>query len=884
MDALQQKIALNEPIDRPRLTQRFVDGLHHKLTLVEAPLGYGKTTLIRSWIDLLRGRGTPTEYISFEGTEHDSTRLLLQGLVRFGATVGFDDDPQPATSKAEAYAPEAQSLVENVAGLRRRCCLILDDFHEANQTCRQLVQSLLRQETDTLHLIIGTREHPGFPLTKLRMANKVTDFGLSDLRFDADEAAALFRGELSHEDVQTYLGRAEGWVAALHLLRQFGLRGQGTPPDFDQLSEFADYLNEQYFEQLAAPQQELLVRTAHVARVNGDLADHLTGKSDGWTQLSQLAAAHALIFEETDDGTPTYRYHQLLRDFLVARQRLMGEERLSALHAATSDWFRDRNDLVPAMRHACAAGQEDRAAQMLLDAGGVQFGMLRGAARLELCLDLLSATTIYETPRLLVARAYLFLKSGRIRDAADILRDVRAALGPDDRIFEREIILVEAHLRIYEDTPLSPRQTEALEHTIASTPATDPLMRGLLNNFLCMFLIEQGEFEKGLDTADSAMAFYRDIGADHLQFFMYLHISTILLEKGEVTKARALRDRAAEICVEQFSFDPSLRAISDVYQCEIAFEMGEIEGLTDRLVAALARIDRHEGWNMLYLAGYETCLGLMVSASAFEDAAELLENAGNMVVRRGIRLFGNQLRIMELDLAVQAGAHREADRLAQEVYRLRETRDVNMALRWRGRIRADLALARYEASTDRQSAARERLSRVAETCSAKGYERQYLRALVRKLVLEAQMQDAKAAEATLRTYLSKVADRNNFGAVMREPAEFAAAANWVVTECGLGRFDTGEIQLLAECLWRASGKPADRSANIMAELLTAKELEVLAELTKGHANKVIARNLQVSEPTVKFHLQNVYRKTGVNSRKLAIELAQKFGAHRSDAA
>ena len=325
-----------------------------------------------------------------------------------------------------------------------------------------------------------------------------------------------------------------------------------------------------------------------------------------------------------------------------------------------------------------------------------------------------------------------------------------------------------------------------------------------------------------------------------------------------------------------FSFDPSLRAIADIYICEIDLERGETDDLTHKLPHALARIDRHEGWNMLYLAGYETCLNLLVADGAFEDAAELLENAETMVARRGLKLFSNQLRVMELDLAIRAGAASEAGRLAGKVRDLLTSRQPDRSLRWRGRIRAELALARHEASTLQQGAALARLERLCIDCQEQGQKRMRLRALARKFILEAEMASADAATTSLKTFLTESCQSGAFGAVLREKAAFAEAARWIVTENGLGRFEPSQIRLLAEILWRVSGRVAGR-ANILAELLTAKEFEVLNELARGDANKVIARSLQITESTVKFHLQNVYGKIGVNSRKLAMEIANQNG-------
>lgn len=144
-------------------------------------------------------------------------------------------------------------------------------------------------------------------------------------------------------------------------------------------------------------------------------------------------------------------------------------------------------------------------------------------------------------------------------------------------------------------------------------------------------------------------------------------------------------------------------------------------------------------------------------------------------------------------------------------------------------------------------------------------------------VVHAQARAPERALASLKAFVALAAPKSSFGAVLRGGKQSAEAINWTISQNGLGQFSRQEIQYLSECLWRLSGRADPTSPNILRELLTEKEVDVFAELVKGHANKVIARSLDVSEPTVKFHLQNIFRKIGVNARKVAIEIGRQNG-------
>ncbi|KMW60273.1 Nitrate/nitrite response regulator protein [Candidatus Rhodobacter oscarellae] len=851
-----------ELIDRPRLNDKFRQGMSRQLTLVQAPLGFGKTTVIRRWIEMLQDAGLQSTYLSFELAGEDAEdmfRAALAGLCRDAGGRG-----------AGPARDGTRDIVGQVETVQSRVFLILDDFHDATPDCTALIQKLIRLGSDKLHIVIGTREAPQFPLTKLRMAGQINDFRLEDMRFTDAEAGALLKGDV-HQGV---LRKAEGWVAALHLMRQSGPTAAepGTMPH----REFVEYLKEQYFLQLDPMDQNLLLATAHLDQVAPDLANVLTGQSDGWHALGQLAARHALIEERAGPDAPTYRYHQLLRDFLMKEQRTLGAERCMNLRLATSRWLAERGKVHAAMHHAKSAGQDEIAAQVLLDAGGVQFAFTQGAARLRACLSILPKTLIYERPRLLVAQAYLLLKSNRVRDGAGILQELRGRSDLRDPLLEREIILVEAHLRIYEDIPLSASQLDALEYTCRSAPSSDPMMRGLLNNFLCMFLIEQGDLTKARQVGQVAMDAFVDLETMHLQFFMHLHLSAIDLELGALDSARAHRKAARQICETEFSFDAAMRAHAEIYWGELAFELGETGGLQSWLNSQLAQIDRQEGWNMLYLAGYETCLALILFENRFDAAVDLLEHAGHVMADRGAKLFSNQLRIMELDLALRAGVREEADRLALELEDIL-ARKSGETLRWRGALRAELALTRHAAANGKFDTAIARCSAVLAKCEAGGYRRLRDRCLMQRVILFAATEDRAQAMAALRAYVTSASQTGSYGAALREGLASAQAINWTISQNGLARFEPAEVRYISECLWHLSGRKNGQSADVFMEILTEKERDVLAELAKGHSNKVIARALDVSEPTVKFHLQNIYRKLGVSARKLAIEIAHQHG-------
>jgi LuxR family maltose regulon positive regulatory protein len=468
------------------------------------------------------------------------------------------------------------------------------------------------------------------------------------------------------------------------------------------------------------------------------------------------------------------------------------------------------------------------------------------------------------------------LKNGRTGEASLVIQEARENTAANDRELEREIVLLEVHLRLYEDRHVSEAQVAALHYTARQTPVKDQLKRGILYNFLCLFYIQLGELEKAREAGETAMSLYEDLGWQHLIFFMHINLSVINMDLGEFEKAYGRRRQARALQREHFGHDPNLNAIANIMFSETAYEANEAGDIEARLTAALNDADNREGWSEVFLAGYETCLALKLENSGYEAAMELVSQAEAMIVRRSLPRFSRQLKILELDVAITADLKTEARRLAGSVRSIvREGQNAG-DLRWRGQLLARLALARFESRFGDPQISLEQARQIEVDFRKKNLQRYRLRALVLMLISAVSTDDTQEAANILAMALAAARPRGMKGAFMRESNRFAEAAKTIVRERGVSAYPLEDLSFLSNLLSNVTESAKD-DGSILTELLTKKEYEVLRCLVDGSANKVIARALNTSEPTVKFHLQNTYRKLGVNSRRLAIDLAVRHG-------
>src|SRR5207237_1106683 len=315
---------------RPRLLERLNEGVHRKLTLISAPAGFGKTTLVSEWVE---GIERPTAWLSLDEGDNDPARFLaylIAALQTIAATIGEGvlgvlQSPQPPPPEAILTA-----LLNEITTLPDNFVLVLDDYHvidakPIDHTLTYLVEHLPPQ----MHLVIATREDPQLPLARLRARGQLTELRATDLRFTPSEAAEFLNQgmglNLSAEDVTALEARTEGWIAGLQLAA-ISLQGHqdvtGFITSFTGSHHFVlDYLVEEVLQQQSESLQTFLLRTSILDRLCGSLCDAvlLTPSGSGQANLEYLEHAN-LFLVPLDNERRWYRYHQLFADLL--RQRL----------------------------------------------------------------------------------------------------------------------------------------------------------------------------------------------------------------------------------------------------------------------------------------------------------------------------------------------------------------------------------------------------------------------------------------------------------------------------------------------------------------------------------------------------------------------------------
>ena len=422
-------------VSRPALVDRLVADGPRRLTLVSAPAGWGKTTLLAEWAaDPRETRGfawlgldrADNDPVRFWGYVIESLRTLEPSLASTTlAALGV-----PGTDPVEVVLPP---LLNELGELDRRIVLALEDYHLIQEPeVQEGLAFFVDRLPPTVELVIATRLDPPLPLPRLRARGEMLELRASELRFGEAEAEELLRAALgdglTDEDVERLVLRTEGWAAGLYLAA-LSLSGRQDPSAF--IAAFAgddrhivDYLGGEVLDGLDQETRGFLVRTSILERVSAPLCDHLLGSRDAAGKLFEVERAN-LFLVPLDARREWYRYHHLFADLLRHELERSEPEAIADLHRRAAEWLGANGAVDEAIRHALAAGDDETAARLVAEMWRVPFN--RGElATVDRWLDDLPESLVQATPDLCLARAWVLMDRGRPHEAERWLLDAPA--------------------------------------------------------------------------------------------------------------------------------------------------------------------------------------------------------------------------------------------------------------------------------------------------------------------------------------------------------------------------------------------------------------------------------------------------------------------------
>ena len=875
-------------IERDRILAAIA-GDDHRLVVVQAAAGFGKSTLLGQWAARAEEGGAAVAWLNLDEDDREPDQFvayLVEALRRVVARRTAD-----STEAFAGYAglPARAAVAAAIHEVERRespVALVLDDYHRAeSEAVDAVMRSLLDRAPANLRVALATRSPPRLGLARLKAEGRAAVVLDRDLRFDDDETSLFFAAEmprLDHKDWARFSARAEGWPVALQFARMWIHEG-GSLSALSAASEAYDlgsYLSEQVFATLRPDQQRFLLVTSPLESV-----------SEGVAEAVGIGRAGPLIHELARSALPIvilspeplrFRYHHLFQDFLLSRAEA-AEIDLAGVHRRAAAWFAASGDLAAAVRHALAGGDPATAAAILEAAGG--WGLIyRGQGHLGAILRSVWRAIGGATeapPRLLLGAAVVAAKSGDLATAGDIAAAI-AARGLDRRPdLADEVHVLDALIRLYLDQPLPDEDLDRLMAVVGRMGGEATMTLALATNLAAFFTLQRGSYAKAKRYGERAIRHFHDADALFGEIHLYSHIGQAELAMGNLGAAAASYGTMRELCRRWLGKDSDLEAIATVLEAEERYEADDRGKARRLLEPALGRIEQADGWFDIFAAGYLTAVRLELAdhgpAAAFAAVDRGLATAG----RRGMGRLAALLRQESVRVATLSGdldraaaacrdiglslAPEDADGLPAPVSAVRGDGPALLAARLLVRMgRADDAEAFLDAA-ERQAGAGTPLAR-----------RITARAL--RALLEARRGRRDRALAAL-TVATGLAGSEPFartlldeGDDLRDLAEELSAA--AEADAPIRR----RLARLRHAEARATHTQDERPAGDFG--LSPREHEILDLLAEGLSNKEIARRIARDPNTVKYHLKSLFAKLAVERRGRAVVRARDIGLIR----
>ncbi len=855
------------------------------VSILEAPGGFGKSTLLALWRTHLSECGYEVAWLTLEEEETAST---LSAYLAFAFdTVGVGGD---ALSTSQLSTPDldpahqANILSTQIQASGKKLVLILDDVENLiDEQAQRLLNNFIRHAPENLHIALAYRQNPGLALSKLVLDGMAVMLSVDDLRFSFDEAASFFDGLLSKRETKAMYEKTEGWPVALRLMKN-AIGGTGAA--IDKLQFFtsehglaADYLEDQFYSRLSKSEKTFLLDASVLEWIEPPLLDNLRQKNDAEAVLGGLAHLEGIIVP-LDNREKTYRLHGLFRQYLKETLQRENSDRYTLLHQRAANALSERGRLLTALRHASYANDTDLIGHLLEKAGGIRLWLREGMTRVIPANDMLNDEIIEKFPRLGFLRCIVLIKQGHLKGAQDLFNRLaettegfqKDRAKGDDRELYKDHIFVRSMLAAYGCVPLSKELISDLLPGDMDTSNEEATTLGHHKTLLCLASHQRAEFANAWRFGKEAAEHFRAAGSRYGELFIDFHFGSIAMVRGEVEDADNYYVQSQKAIRQFFPRDNGLRLINEILTAELDLERNRINRIRSKLSNIIDRLHGSEAWFDIYAAAYSVVTEATLYEESLDNALDFLHAALEHTEEQGLAKLNNYLMALKVMALINAGRHDQA-RLSYDRSGLPDNVETifNQQIHtWREMEVFACALINIKTIEE----AYEEGKAVADALYRFTTKRNLMRPLIRCLILSALLHersdDKDKATTSIAEALKYARHTDYIRPFVRRIGDLKGLLKQY-QKATVRKADKHQI----ERLFSFSVEASETNGNVA--VFSPREIDILQGLHTGLQDKMIARRLGVTPHAVRYHLKNIYAKTNANNRMQAVNKARTMG-------
>jgi len=896
-------------VPRPHLLKRLDEGLQmgRKLSLVSAPAGYGKTTLLLEWVSSLRMREINIAWLSLDEGDNDPVRFWTYWLTALRTVPQIQENNIGVTALATLQMPQRLEieplligLINELMELKGQVVFVLDDLHLITEMKIQGGLSYLVENINPLspnfHLVIATRRDPPWPMARLRSRNEITEVRALGLRFSREETGQFFSlvtgYQFEPKMIQALDERTEGWVAGLQMAA-ISIQQRHTRSGMDSVSGFVesfsgsnrfilDFLVEEVLSQQTPDLQNFLYKTSILRRLSAPLCNAVTGRVDSQSILEQLERLNLFVIA-LDDNRMWYRYHALFSDLLHSRLVSDPAFELADLNNRASLWYEENGWIGEAVQYALEAGDLERVAKLvetntfnILDVGGI--------ATIRTWLKQIPESIRHGRPRLGIAHAWVLVYAGELDAAENILQQVESNLDRGE-IVEGEWIMGHINsIRAYVAWIKADGEAAAgyARQALRQLPPQEITVRAFVANTMAQALVQNDNLAAASEMRLDAMKWGRESGNAHVYFLAASGQAYILIQMGKLTEAESICHQGLAYAEGQIDRPGGQSpALAQIYSMLSSVHLWRYE-LDQAVELARRGLDLGKHWAQVdtLTVNYVYLGSALLAAGDLDEAAQAIDSAK----RVGLHIsswFESIICTLEAEINLARGNLAGATRwIEQQGFSIYDPIPKSKRNGYR-------TLARVLASQGELKQASillERLVQVSEEVGEYGF---LISVLTLGSIVLAELGEQDKALGLLGRALHLAQPekirlpflRAGRGIIplLQEAASGNISPEYAKDLIGFLLPDRLEAQYLeGKVRQPVPDRPAQAEHGYI-EPLTEREVDVLRLLESSLSVPEIAEELYIAASTVRSHTRSIYAKLDVHGRMEAIHMAKELG-------
>ena len=872
-------------VARPRLVERLESNMDRKITLVSAPAGFGKTTLLSEWV---HDRNRSAAWISLDKGDNDLARFLTYFITAFhniGNTMREETLQLVESPKLPSIEVLLTPLINSATESSSQFVLILDDYHVITNTeVHEAVRFILDNIPPNMHLVLSSRADPPWPLSRMRARGEMAEIRANDLRFTIEEVTNFLNDvmgfDLSPTDIHLLESRTEGWIAGLQMAA-LSMQGRSDLSGFIKALSgshrfIMDYLVEEVIDKQSREIQEFLLKTSILGRMNGPLCDYVTDGSNSQETLAYLEQANLFLIH-LDEERCWYRYHHLFSGLLRSYQEQYRPNRAPELHLKASIWYEAQGLLADAVEHALAAGDLDRVLDLvegnaiaMMDHG--QLGTLRG------WLDALPDNLVLSRPWLCLSQAWIHVYSGQLDMIENLLLDAEKGLANIED--EMAITHIKGHMAAikayyYELNGDFENAIVLANEAQRFLPKDDLRTRCFTLNKLSASLRLTGKLEEAEHVFDEAILVSQELGDSHIAIHVRCDLAGLYFMQGRLRDVDRICHEALDLARRHFvrsGWWMPITGYAYARMCQLAYERNDLEGAIQASERGI-ELSRPSGLPEYLADNYVFQAITLQALGKNERALETVQEAKSLA-KKISPWYTEVIEPYEAQIQMARGNLDLANKLVDERDFIRKD-EYGFEFFTNKLVQAQIQVKRCEDCPDELEEVSQLLAGLLEIAESMGANSFILKILALQSVTEWMKGKRDESLQHLRRAILLAEPEGYVQPFVILGPRMAEVLQYAISKDFQKRYSTKLLEAVASEP-PFDGKPAPIESALLVDAISERELQVLRLLNSDLSTTEIAKELVVAVSTIRSHVKNIYSKLDVHSRLEAIERAKEL--------